>query len=201
MDHLFITSTNTHSPRWQQAFSGARIVESSEMNISFPPNTLGWLLLDGDNWSELIAVFLTQGIKVIAMTRDENPEQAKRAIAAGASGYVHYLAVPMQLQQVAQVVTAGGIWLGAELMRQLMSLVAQPQQIAAVTKVQHLKFASLTPREQAVAEAVAVGKTNKEVARLLDITERTVKAHLGAVFEKLGVRDRLQLVLAVTGKT
>ncbi|WP_341643525.1 helix-turn-helix domain-containing protein [Thauera sp. SDU_THAU2] len=39
--------------------------------------------------------------------------------------------------------------------------------------------------------------SNKEVARLLGITERTVKAHLGAIFEKLGVRDRLQLALRV----
>ncbi|UUA74872.1 helix-turn-helix transcriptional regulator [Cellvibrio sp. QJXJ] len=54
----------------------------------------------------------------------------------------------------------------------------------------------LTGRERAVAELVAAGKTNKEVARELDITERTVKAHLGASFEKLGVRDRLQLALA-----
>ena len=42
---------------------------------------------------------------------------------------------------------------------------------------------------------VAKGATNKEVARALDITERTVKAHLGSAFGKLGVRDRLQLVL------
>jgi len=53
----------------------------------------------------------------------------------------------------------------------------------------------LTPRERDVAIEVAHGATNKEVAQRLNITERTVKAHLGAVFEKLGVRDRLQLVL------
>ena len=39
------------------------------------------------------------------------------------------------------------------------------------------------------------GCSNKEVARQLDITERTVKAHLGAIYRKLGVRDRMQLVL------
>jgi DNA-binding NarL/FixJ family response regulator len=50
-------------------------------------------------------------------------------------------------------------------------------------------------REAQVARAVAVGRSNKEVADLLFISERTVKAHLSAVFEKIGVRDRLQLVL------
>jgi DNA-binding NarL/FixJ family response regulator len=53
----------------------------------------------------------------------------------------------------------------------------------------------LSARELQVAQAVAEGRSNKEVADLLSISERTVKAHLGAVFEKLGIRDRLQLVL------
>jgi DNA-binding NarL/FixJ family response regulator len=53
----------------------------------------------------------------------------------------------------------------------------------------------LSAREDQVAKAVAAGLSNKEVASRLNISERTVKAHLGAVFEKLEVRDRLQLVL------
>ena len=58
----------------------------------------------------------------------------------------------------------------------------------------------LSAREKDVARAVAAGKSNKEVAKELDITERTVKAHLSAVFEKLHVRDRLQLVLVFSGR-
>jgi RNA polymerase sigma factor (sigma-70 family) len=56
-------------------------------------------------------------------------------------------------------------------------------------------LASLTERERGVAEAVASGLSNKEVARRLGITERTVKAHLSSAFRKLGVRDRMQLVV------
>lgn len=55
----------------------------------------------------------------------------------------------------------------------------------------------LTSREKAVALEVAKGATNKEIARTLNITERTVKAHLGSAFNKLNVRDRLQLVLVM----
>ena len=58
---------------------------------------------------------------------------------------------------------------------------------------------SLTEREREVAIAVAQGASNKEIARQLDITERTIKAHVGAILEKLGVRDRLQLSLIVNG--
>jgi two-component system, NarL family, nitrate/nitrite response regulator NarL len=53
----------------------------------------------------------------------------------------------------------------------------------------------LTSRELMVAEQVAHGASNREIAVALEITERTVKAHLSAIFDKLGVRDRVQLAL------
>jgi DNA-binding NarL/FixJ family response regulator len=62
------------------------------------------------------------------------------------------------------------------------------------------RLSMLTRREQEVARAVANGSSNKEVARQLGITERTVKAHIGAVFQKLNARDRLHLALIVNGQ-
>ncbi len=56
----------------------------------------------------------------------------------------------------------------------------------------------MSEREREVAFAVAEGLTNKSVAQRLDITERTVKAHLSAVFDKFGVRDRMQLALQIS---
>lgn len=61
-------------------------------------------------------------------------------------------------------------------------------------------MATLTRREQEVASAVANGSSNKEIARQLGITERTVKAHTGSVFQKLNARDRLHLALMVNGQ-
>jgi DNA-binding NarL/FixJ family response regulator len=55
----------------------------------------------------------------------------------------------------------------------------------------------LSPRELEVARAVAEGRSNREIADQFGITERTVKAHLGAAFDKTGARDRLQLALYV----
>ena len=57
------------------------------------------------------------------------------------------------------------------------------------------EFDELTGREQMVAEQVALGASNREIAEKLEITERTVKAHLSAIFAKLGARDRVQLAL------
>ena len=95
------------------------------------------------------------------------------------------------------MVQVGGLWLGADLMRQLVfataGILKRDTQVPPVLAV-------LSQRERDVAEAVAAGKNNKEIARDLNITERTVKAHLSAVFDKLKVRDRLHLVLVMAGK-
>ena len=52
----------------------------------------------------------------------------------------------------------------------------------------------MSPRETEVLELLARGKTNKEIAALLSITERTVKFHVSAIFEKLGVTNRTEAV-------
>ncbi len=57
----------------------------------------------------------------------------------------------------------------------------------------------LTERELQVARLIAQGASNKEIARQLDITERTVKAHVAALLEKCSARDRLQLSLIFNG--
>lgn len=193
IQHLFIAPAEIQSPRWQQAFPTALITTDTSL---LTRADYVWLLLRDANAFVQLETLAVSGKKIIAMTLVESVEQARLALEAGASGYVHYLAAPVVLEQVAQVVAAGGMWLGADLMRQLVLATARniPAQPVNGTKVD---LSQLTSRELAVARLVAAGKTNKEVARALDITERTVKAHLGAAFEKLKVRDRLHLVLVM----
>ena len=84
-------------------------------------------------------------------------------------------------------------------MRDALALLHELQvhQVEIDLQAQELSASRL---ELEVALAVAGGKSNREVAEQLFIAERTVKAHLGAVFEKLGVRDRLQLALRLSGR-
>lgn len=187
--HQFFSPLDIRSPRWLQAFPHARI--SADVPRTYADDVV-WILLRDELSYLQIESFNANGAKVIAMTTLESPHEARIALEAGAHGYVHYLAAPEVLAQVAQVIAAGGMWLGAELMRQLVSATAR---IMPVAPMPETDLSLLTSREKVVAELVAAGKTNKEVARDLAITERTVKAHLGAIFEKLQVRDRLQLVL------
>ena len=193
MQQIFIAPSHISSPRWQQAF--APIVHLEQVPPSIPADAIFWIYLQDESALADIAAISAQGNKVVALTAQESAQEARRALEQGANGYLHYFAVPDLLTQVASVVEAGGLWLGVELMRQLITATAKQLPSTAAADL-----SMLTTRERLVAEAIAAGKTNKEAARELDITERTVKAHLGAVFDKLGVRDRLQLVLLLSGK-
>lgn len=199
--HLFIAPADIRSPRWQQAFPDALIAGDA---ACLPQADVVWLLVHGENDVGQVATLAADGKKIIVMTLIESVWQARAVFEAGACGYVHYLAAPMVLQQVAQVVDAGGMWLGADLMRQLVLAtsrsvpgLAKPVAVVSSGNKNKVDLSPLTSRELAVARLVAAGKTNKEIARELAITERTVKAHLGAAFEKLKVRDRLHLALVL----
>lgn len=199
MQSIFIAPAEVHSPRWQQAFPAAQVVDCQ---ATLPVNlaqTMLWVVLGDPRLPEKITDWVAAGARVVTLTDTEDPREARRMLELGASGYLHYLAAAPVLEQVGQVIQMGGLWLGVDLMRQLVFATANILQVPDVAPSQPV-LETLTIRERAVAEAVAAGKTNKEVARDLDITERTVKAHLGAIFEKLNVRDRLQLVLVMAGK-
>jgi DNA-binding NarL/FixJ family response regulator len=119
------------------------------------------------------------------------------AFGLGIKGYCHVMSVPSLLIDVNLAVSSGGLWIGAELLTRMMQLTWQ---IAGKSSAD-VKLKKLSNRELEVADAVMQGRSNKEVARMLDITERTVKAHLGVIFEKLEVRDRLQMALSLRGES
>ena len=125
---------------------------------------------------------------------------ALECLAAGARGYCNSHADARVLKLVADVVMRGGLWVGDSLLKRMVLGVSQlapaPGPAAAVPGAAD-ELAALSRREREVAEAVAGGASNKDVARQLGITERTVKAHLSTIFDKLGVKDRLQLAVRI----
>ena len=91
------------------------------------------------------------------------------------------------------MISNSGVWMGQDLLKRLIKVSTSLAGNQAVQVDQHLRM--LTKREKEVALEAAKGLSNKEIARILKITERTVKAHLSSVFETLGAKDRLQLAL------
>ena len=199
MQSLFISLPHIQSPRWFEAFPFAPMLNDERELPANLTDSLVWVVLGDEFTFTHVAKWVAAGARVIALTPMEDPRQAKQALEVGASGYLHYLAAVPVLQQVGQVVEVGGLWLGVDLMRQLVFATAKILDPLSIhNSPQKNPLSLLSAREQDVAKAVVAGKSNKEVAKQLDITERTVKAHLSAAFEKLGVRDRLHLVLVLS---
>lgn len=120
----------------------------------------------------------------------------RQVLEAGAQGFAHVYTAEDALPQIIGSMEQGGVWVGRSLLSQLLGNLAQrlPQRAAAADWAK-----GLTPREQEVAQMAAVGSSNQAIAQALDITERTVRAHMSAILEKLQVSDRLMLALKVHG--
>lgn len=196
---IFLTHRSQPIPRWLDAFPEARILRDQDADAALLDRApLIWLHLTGDDRADLARLArlrtLAPAAPVVALSNVPEDDQGLAMLAAGALGYCSALTLPAILRQVAGVVVQGGIWVGPQLMRRLLGgLAAQ----AGAAPPPSLRL--LSQRERQVAEAAARGSTNKEIARVMGITERTVKAHLSAVYEKLGVRDRIQLSLYLHG--
>lgn len=181
--------------RWHEAFDDLVVAtDAADAIRHVQSGSLLWIDVTRREWIARLGA-TRPDLSVIALSLNPSAVEGMWAFRAGVRGYCHALAVPEMLRQVAVVVSNGGLWLGAELMAHTAAAVARmaiPDAPADASPQ-----ISLTARERDVAHQVLGGASNKEIARRLDITPRTVKAHMGAMFEKLGVRDRLQLVLAL----
>ncbi|WP_249975727.1 response regulator transcription factor [Vreelandella olivaria] len=197
MKHWFITTDGSLKERWKKAFPELVASKPDVFIGKAQPNDVVWLSTTVEGWAELISAAAAQDAIVVVLSYSPNDHEALRSLDLGARGYVHTLAAPEVLKQVALVVTNQGVWVGQELLAKVLggSFKALQQRGEGDRVLHGEHLACLTERERGVALAVARGATNKEVARQLDITERTVKAHLSAIFKKLAVRDRLQLIL------
>lgn len=155
------------------------------------PDLTGWR---DEQWQDLFAL---GHVRIVAASSNPNDEKAIQALDAGCAGYCHAFATSATLKQVQQVIDAGQVWIGKNLMHRLLhgtSRLAGKQDNAASDWSQ-----ALTEREREVAILAANGASNLVIATDCRITERTVKAHLSAVFAKLNITDRLQLALRVHG--
>jgi len=193
--HIFVARDPRSYPRWQEAFPDAALLTDADPLPAPASRDTVWLSTTVPDWRARLARIAagSDAPAVVALSLQPGQNEALLALDAGARGYCHALSTPELLREVGTVVRLGGLWIGPDLMARVIGAVRQALPAGAPAGA----IEGLSPREQEVARAVATGCSNKEIARLLGITERTVKAHLGVVFEKLGVRDRLQLALRV----
>jgi len=137
--------------------------------------------------------------KVVVLTSRPDEREGIAALKAGARGYCDRDIEAGLLQKALHVVQDGEIWIGRKLIPHLLEelTAAAEHQPAEPVKPPDDRLDRITPREREIAQLLSAGASNKDIAKRLSVTERTVKAHLTAVFRKLGVSGRLQLALFV----
>ncbi|MBH0068533.1 response regulator transcription factor [Pseudoalteromonas sp. NZS100] len=190
---IFITQPEFESKHWRAAFPGCLICTKEPNRVA--ASSIIWVLAGTPNWLELVKKYSQQRLLVIVMTNELEINQLRSALEAGARGYVEALATKVIIEQVLETICSGGIWLPGQLLSNLVGALSNtPLKYARTCELD-----LLTKRERQVVDIVVTGATNKQAAESLNITERTIKEHMGSIFNKLKVRDRIQLMLVVKG--
>ncbi len=133
-------------------------------------------------------------LPVIVLSASEDPEDVKRALDAGVLGYIPKSSTAPVMLSAIKLVLAGGVYLPSLLLAHEGSAPETPARPAPAGGRRGTR--GLTERQLQVLALLAEGKPNKVIARTLDITEGTVKIHLAAIFQTLGVRNRTEAVIA-----
>ncbi|MCT1478856.1 response regulator transcription factor [Microbacterium sp. p3-SID336] len=131
------------------------------------------------------------GIRVLILTTFDLDEYVYAAIREGASGFLTKDATPAALADAAVAVAAGEAVMSPRATTALMGFVRGGAPAADPERV----LAQLSPREREVARALATGASNDDIARRLFLSANTVKTHVKAVLAKLGVPDRVHVVI------
>jgi DNA-binding NarL/FixJ family response regulator len=131
-------------------------------------------------------------VRVIVLSADDRPETVRAAVAAGAVGFIAKTADIEALDAGLRAVLAGGTSLP-----ELSALPDGPTEsgLAVPDPGLDLLARGLTPRQLDVFRLVIEGKSNKVIARELDVSESTVKTHVQAIFERLEIGSRAQAVV------
>ncbi len=127
------------------------------------------------------------GVAVVVVSANDDPRVVRRALDHGAAGYLPKSTGLDELRDAIRAVLACEQWLPLG----LRASVSRTQSSRADADLA-ARLASLSPQQFRVLTLVAQGLLNKQIADRLDVQERTVKAHLSAIFERLGVRNRTQ---------
>jgi two-component system nitrate/nitrite response regulator NarL len=201
-DILLCSKSDTVLKRWSGALvKKNRIFEATTLEAAYrilDKNQIGLTLLhrimiNEEQISSMISI--KAGHKVFVFSDRPNNEEGIACLKLGCVGYANsYIAQP-RLSFAVQTVLSGLVWTGTSLMQHMIQVSTRQRaaedgnEAPAPSPV----LAQLSKREYQVATLVAEGLNNRQVAEQLDITERTVKAHLSSAYVKTSTKSRLGL--------
>jgi len=157
-----------------------------------------------DNDSDLATMFSSSSARFLVVGKDWSENKQINALVHGAAGYCGESEPPKLLLQAVTSVLKGDIWIQRHLVTRVIGALVKMKPSPAEETINSNKtiesfalLATLSSRENDVANMIQDGESNKVIATSLGISERTVKAHLTSIFKKLDVSDRLHLALYI----
>ena len=129
------------------------------------------------------------GTRILILTMSEDEDSLFAAMRAGARGYIPKDADSEEILRAIRAAALGEVIFGASMATRLMTFFSNPRSAAEDA------FPELTEREGEVLELIAQGRSNPEIARRLEIADKTVRNHVATVFAKLRVADRSQAIV------
>lgn len=151
------------------------------------------LMIDSSICSEIRK--LAPSSRLFLLSDQPDHEEGLAFLKRGIVGYANTYISPERLAEALRVIGSEGVWLGQKVIQQL--ILEAHAKAGEEHKPGDQRLAVLSPMEHRVAELVARGQTNLEIAAELGIVERTVKAHLTAIYGKMHVGNRLSLALLI----
>ena len=133
--------------------------------------------------------------RVIVLTGSRQSEDYQRAIALGAKGLVLKKQAPETLLRAIEQVHDGVVWFDHSLLSNVLAAMSQPNGASPKVTGEAAKITLLSAREREVVTLIGERLRNKQIAARLFISEATVRHHLTSIFSKLGLANRLELII------
>jgi two-component system nitrate/nitrite response regulator NarL len=153
------------------------------LDVSMPGSGLAAADTISRNWPN---------VKIVMLTVSESEDHVQQALASGARGYILKGTSSTELVDTLRLIARGEHYVTPTLAARVLATVRRASKVPA----QEEPFPDLTRREEQILDRVASGLTNREIAKSLEIGEKTVKHYMTSIMQKLRVRNRVEAALA-----
>lgn len=200
---LLASASGTVLTRWQGLLAEGNRIEQvrtlDELRRTVPSTRPDLVMLHRDLVDQAECAILraaSPASRLFLLSDRPEPDEGLAFLKVGIVGYANTYISAERLKEALNVIDGGGVWLGQQVIQQLILEAAQNAAAGREKRLDEL-LGPLSPMERKVAELIAGGRTNLEIAAELGIVERTVKAHLTSIYGKLPAGNRLSLALLI----